>query len=117
MTYVDTEEDRQWRCMAIAMYFHRYLERLAELMRTQSIPITLTSLADYMEASLSNDHNDEFATWKFAVEECPRILRSLANDMGANGFNKMLSEGEYIPVVLILVTDVLAREPSACPPA
>jgi hypothetical protein len=113
MSYIETQEDQQWRCMALAMYLHRYLERLGAFLGGQNIPVTLANLAEYMEAGAVNGHHEEFAAWKFAVEDCPRILRNLAVDICATGFNKMLAKGEYIPVVLIVMTTALDEEPAS----
>jgi hypothetical protein len=56
-----------------------------------------------------------FTGWHFGLDKIPEVIRKLSTECGGGGFNKMLTEGEYIPVVLMVVTDVLAQEPSACP--
>jgi hypothetical protein len=123
MSYSETQEDRQWRCMAIAMCLYRYLERVGELMCAQSVSVTLTGLADYIQAGLASERCEErpayvHSAWElsrrdFAVERVPEALRKLSTELGANGFDKMLGDGEYATVVLMVVTDVLAKEPSA----
>ncbi len=116
----ETEEDRQWRCMAVAMCLYRYLERVGELMCAQSILVTLTSLADYMQACLASERCEErpayehaaweLSRWDFAVERVPEALRKLSEELGADGFDKMLAKGEFATVVLMVVTDVLHME-------
>ncbi len=127
MTYVDTEEDRRWRGMAIAMHLYRYLDALTELMRAQSIPITLTGLADYMEMTLAAERCQEcpawdraawvFTGWHFDLDRIPEVIRKLSTELGGNGLDKALAKDEHVGLVLMIVTDVLAQEPSACPAA
>jgi hypothetical protein len=106
--------------MAISMCLYRYLERVGELMCAQSILVTLTGIADYMQASLASERCEErpayervaceLSRWDFAVERVPEALRKLSMELGADGFDKMLSKGEYATVVLMVVTDVLRME-------
>jgi hypothetical protein len=105
-----TREDREWRCMEIAIYLYRYIEHMYRRMQDSQEPITLTALADYLETNLESDCLEEFVAWEFAIGRSPEVLRRIADDLGANGFDKALSRGEYVPVVLMMANDVLHLE-------
>jgi hypothetical protein len=102
--------DREWRCMVIAIYLYRYIEHVSQQMRGTEERITLTTLADYLEADLVSGCHEEFVAWKFAIEKSPEILREIAGDLGAIGFDKMLAKGESVPVVLMMANDILRME-------
>jgi hypothetical protein len=108
---IQTEStDREWRCMAIAIYLYRYIEQACRRMQDSKERITLTTLADYLEADLDSDFRKELVGWRFAIDGGPAVLRQIADGLGANGFDKMLSKGECVPVVLMVANDVLRME-------
>jgi hypothetical protein len=105
-----TRADWQWRCMAIAIYLYRYVEDVGRQIRGTDERITLTTLADYIEADLKGGRREEFAAWKFAIDKGPEVLREIAEGLGAEGFNKMLSKGECVSIALMMASDVLRME-------
>jgi hypothetical protein len=106
MGYSPTQEDREWRCMAIAMYLYIYLEQISQQLRDSNQQVTLITLADHLEADFATECPREFACWQFAIRKSPEVLRNLADGLAGKGFDKMLADGEHLVVVLMVVTDI-----------